>query len=98
MVDLAFSARYLADNPMGVTISSIHFKTVTLAPGTKFVFDGAKDATLRIASVGQGTVEVTMCSKTFSLQMGGMWRVRGPEKCSVKNLGVEEAVVHVSSR
>jgi hypothetical protein len=52
---------------------------------------------LWILSVAQGTVEVGMCGKVFSVRIGGMWRLRGGEQCSLGNCGVEGAVVPVWS-
>ena len=97
ITDLAFSSRYIATHANGVTISGMNFKTVALAPDTQFVFEATKDARLRIVSVAQGTVEVMMCRKAFTVEMGGMWRLRVGERCSMTPRGVEAVALHVTS-
>jgi hypothetical protein len=38
-----------------------------------------------------------MCGKAFTIQMGGMWRLRSGERCVINYREVEAYVVHVSS-
>jgi hypothetical protein len=78
-------------------MSGIDFKVVYVAPGAHLLCDGPGEATLQILSLAQGTVHVVMCGKIFGVQTGGMWRLRGREQCGLRNVGAEEAVVHITS-
>jgi hypothetical protein len=61
------------------------------------MFKTAEVARLLIFSVAQGTVGVKMCGKAFTIQMGGMWRLRSGERCVINHRWVEAYVVHGSS-
>jgi hypothetical protein len=61
------------------------------------MFNTAEVARLLVFSVAQGTVGVKMCRKAFTIQMGGMWRLRSGERCVINHREVEAYVVHVSS-
>ena len=46
------------------------------------MFNTAEVARLLVFSVAQGTVGVKMCRKAFTIQMGGMWRLRSESGAS----------------
>lgn len=76
-------------------MSGANFQILRVVTLSQFTFH-VKDA-LRIVSIAQGKLEVTMCGKVFNIQEGGMWRLRAGEACSVKNQGENQALLHVST-
>ncbi|KAH7324036.1 hypothetical protein BKA65DRAFT_481810 [Rhexocercosporidium sp. MPI-PUGE-AT-0058] len=95
---VAFSSTYLQARPRGITISGIKFQVLNILSGTEQELSLLVDKEgFKICSVAKGRVTVSLGTKKFTIGEGGMFRVRGGEKCVVTNqLNLHAiAVVHV---
>jgi hypothetical protein len=68
-----------------------------LAEGEEYILEVENGVGLRICAVAGGRAKVTLGLLNFSIGVGGMWRVKAGQKCGVKNMGKDMAVVHVTS-
>ncbi|KAK0123912.1 hypothetical protein ONS95_008903 [Cadophora gregata] len=99
--NIAFSSSYIQSRPLGISISGTNFQILAIGPGTEQeeLPVSTDKAALKICSVAKGRVRVLLGggSKSFEIGEGGMWRVRGGEKCVVANVvgSREIACVHL---
>ena len=74
------------------------FRVLSLTTGRKYDFKVRQDKQkVQICSVARGRADVTIDGMRFRIGEGGMWRVRGCEKCTVQNELNEDLFVHISS-
>ncbi|KAL2062897.1 hypothetical protein VTL71DRAFT_5969 [Oculimacula yallundae] len=101
--DIAFSSTYISARPLGICISGTKFQVLRIASGEEHELPICTDkGGMRICSIAQGRVRVSLGGKMFTIGENGMWRVRSGEKCVVANqnvIGSQEAVayVHISA-
>lgn len=93
---IAFASEYLSHSPSVAVAEEVTFRVVEMPAGKTERWE-ADEGTLRVCSVAQGSVAVTLDETKFMIGMNGMWKVKKGSVCEVANPSGQKAVIHVTS-
>lgn len=80
----------------GINVAGVNFNAIYLKCRATSILKG-KGYGLKICSVAQGNVWVSLATEKFRISKGGMWRIRDAEGCSVANQDTQECILHITS-
>ncbi|KAM3084286.1 hypothetical protein ACMFMG_001609 [Clarireedia jacksonii] len=97
--NVAFSNMYLRDPARcaaGINIAGVNFRTLNMEIGKMYkVATPIEQPALQICVVAKGRVTVFLDEQKFDIEVGGVWRVKTSENCTVK--GKRFSIIYITS-